>query len=233
MRNIILACSVLVLFVTAAIVVVTGPSTGAQDVLPTPKGQLGGPEPLVTFAPPGQQPSPTPPAPPTSTPATPVAGEPHPAECRVDARPIEDLILLADADAPPASPSTDGGIVADAATAGSVYATTHELVACLNAGDQLRAAALLTDDCLTRLLADTGWESGEIMSIIGPLLPRLPERWIQLTAVTDIQIVLDGRVSATVVLFDPERITLGPTSTHRVVFMLNSNRWLIDDISAR
>lgn len=227
MKQTLLAIAILVPLVAGIVVVATETATRAQPVLPTPKGQLGGPVPLETPAPPGQPPSPTPPPTPTPEAATPAAGAPHPADCRIVARPVEELIELANDDAPPPPPAK-GGAPADAATAGEIYATVHELIACLNAGDQLRAAALLTDDCLTRLLADAGWEPSQVLSILGPLYPRPPERWIALTEVADVQLLPDGRAVATVVLFDPERFTLGGTTAYRVVFQHVADRWLVD-----
>jgi hypothetical protein len=230
MRQFILACAAALLLAAAIVVVIAGPAIRAEQVLPTPQGQLGGPEPLATQAPPGQLPSPTPPPTPTPAPATPMAGIPNPADCRVEARPIEDLVILANSDLPPAPPSTDGGIAADPTTTEDVTATVHELIACLNAGDQLRAAALLTDDYLARLLAETGWQSSEVMSILAPLLPRLPERWMHLTSVTDVLVLPDGHTSTEVALFDPERFPLGGTTRHRFVFKKDADRWLVDAV---
>ncbi|MGH2560567.1 MAG: hypothetical protein ACRDJH_16005, partial [Thermomicrobiales bacterium] len=77
MRQSILACTFLILLIATIAAIATGPATGAQDVLPTPQGQLGGPMPLPPREQPGQSPSPTPPATPTPLPATPEAGVPH------------------------------------------------------------------------------------------------------------------------------------------------------------
>ncbi|MGH2531472.1 MAG: hypothetical protein ACRDJW_04105 [Thermomicrobiales bacterium] len=229
MRQTLLTLSVLLVMMAAIAAIATGPASRAQQTLPTPEGQLGGPMPLPTQGQPGNLPSPTTPPTPTIESATPAAGVPHPAACRVAARSIEELIVLAHSDVPP-PPSDDGGVPADAATADGVLATAHELVACLNAGDQLRVAALLTDDYLARLLADTGWAPDEVLSILGPLLPRAPERWIAVAAVTDACALPDGGAVATVVLFDPERFPLGTTSRHRFVFAHDGDRWLVDDV---
>jgi hypothetical protein len=232
LRQTLLALSGMMLLIATIAAIATGPATGAQQTLPTPEGQLGGPMPLPPQGQPGQLPSPTPPATPTPEPATPEAGAPHPSGCRVVARPLQELVLLAQSDSLPPPPSADGGVPDDAATVEGVTSTMQELIACLNAGDQLRAAALLTDDCLARLLVESGWDQDEVMSVLGLLLPRAPERWISVTEVSDVLTLPDDRAAANVVLFDPERLTLGATTMHRVVFQSQDGEWLIDAIAS-
>src|SRR5262245_15245928 len=83
---------------------------------------------------------------------------PAPADCQVTPRPVEDLIPIlttsgvqttTDA-APPSEETIPLGYPAGRDQAIEVTATITEIVACLNAGDVLRASALFTDDGLRR-----------------------------------------------------------------------------------
>ncbi len=171
------------LLVTILALLGLGPiRSGAQDVLPTPQGQLGGPAPLATA--PAQAVSTREP---TSTPtdaATPEnasspiaspdltsAGErdvPPPEECRV--APLDMRLLLDRLAATPgfietalASPpvtvstptpfASPEGEPADDATVAGVSATAREYIACFNANAPAQQLALFTDAYVGRQLA--------------------------------------------------------------------------------
>ena len=116
--------------------------------------------------------------------ATPDAGKERavPAEdCQVEPRSSDELFALiglaegAEAATPAARTPVPAPpwIAADKETAAAAEATAHEWVACINADDNLRLAALMTDAALTRFFAgvqaagadrgsagDLGWDAG-------------------------------------------------------------------------
>lgn len=200
---------------------------GAQDVLPTPRGQLGGAPSLDT---------------PVAGPDQPVTEEtdlvvPDPSECRVEPRTIEEVQAIA---ADPGEPDelTASDVLdllgADpqsvpAAVALQMELTVREAVACSNAGEVLRLWALFTDDYLRRGFARSAepMDAADLESLATPqagrgdAMPELVGFW-QLG---------DGRTVAWVRPVDDRPITaLTPEPGELVVvFALVEGEYRIDE----
>jgi hypothetical protein len=218
--------------IAAVVVLVTAArsiGTSAGQVVPTPKGQLGGAPPLAT-----QPPAPTPPTPtpePTATPtpaASPNAGEDT---CDVAPRPPDDLARLAASPvAASGSSGWTGGTSADPATFAAIEATIRDYVACLNAGDVARLAALATDRYARQLLAEFGIDAGDVPASIATVTPRPPSQRVRLVAITDVVVAADGTVGATVSLDGPTAIGTRSEQAFLFRFVRGVDRWLIDAV---
>ena len=169
------------------------------------------------------------------------AGEPRviaPEECQVEPRPADEVVaLIAPAEggqvpttAPRAPLAVPLGEPAGGGVVDEVTATTRELLACLNAGDVARTAAVMTDNGFRRLYG-TGQANadalGERLAGTPTALPE--ERRTRLIAVTDVSRVPGGRVVTFVVINDPTDLPRGP-ETLLLTFDRVEDRWLVDDI---
>src|SRR5690349_656185 len=120
-----------------------GPSfVRAKQVLPTPKGQLGGPLPLATEPGPAPEPAGTPPA---------------SDDCDRESVSTDSLVAAA-AETPAPLPEIDWTAApeADAAQTDAARAVVAQLVACANRNDPARTLALYTADGVARSLARQG-----------------------------------------------------------------------------
>jgi uncharacterized cupredoxin-like copper-binding protein len=164
--------------------------------------------------------------------ATPAAGEiVDPAQCQVEPRSAESLAQLAGtpaADQGAATPavSEDGeptGEEADQATVDAVTATYRELIACLNAGDFLRAYALYSDAYLQRTLAGGGFDLAQLEAT------PVPSEEQQRTSLVDVGEVrqLDGdRVAARVTTSNP---SVDGNIVVDAILVRSGDRLLIDE----
>ena len=164
---------------------------------------------------------------------TPIAGEGvDPAECRVAPRPAEFFERLAetpgaeeggdsDTAGSPTPFAQPEGEPADEGTVDAVAATSRELVACLNAGDYLRAYALYTDDYLRR-----NFSPDEIAAIAAT--PEAVEEAARAVfrGVRDVATLDDGRVGALVDTANPDDD--GDVTTY-TVFVEEGDRYRIDE----
>lgn len=160
-----------------------------------------------------------------------------PTECAVDPSPVETLasvLALAGEGAPrPAYPAITAplGEVADTETRTAIKEAARELIACFNAGDIPRAAALMTDNGVRRaywaLSVDAVAREAARARLTAPPQPRPEASHIRLLAVTDASFLPDGRVAAFVVLNDP--LSLPRAKTLLCFFSGQDGRWLLDD----
>ena len=172
--------------------------------------------------------------------ATPAAGPEvlDPALCRVEPRPLaffEQFLATPGARStrmpPPAAttPPLPPGEPAEPETVDGVTATVRELYACLNAGDELRAAALFTDAYFERLFSQFGrLPPEELAGFAAPPRPAPERLWTRLVAVRDVRLLSDGRIGAVVVTDDP----VGPPTEPEArffVFVEADGRFLIDE----
>lgn len=173
--------------------------------------------------------------------ATPAAAV-LPEECQVEPRAAEEVFALlgmteetegevapADRTPVPAPP----WVAADAETAEAVTATTREWLACINADDNLRIAALMTDSAIVRFFGgalgpDEAIE-GARTNLTGTPTPRPEEGRARLMAVTDISRLDDGRVAALALINEPVLPPQGQ-ETLLMIFAEDGDRLLIDDI---
>lgn len=159
-----------------------------------------------------------------STPATGLPVTPDPAECVAAPRPIADFAALVGTPAP--APLENGGRErgepTDPETTAGITATVRELVACFNAGDWQRTAALYTDAGFAADFA--GMTREDLRGIEASPTPIDAMGRVALIAVRDIERLPDGRIGAVVVV--------GAEGTPDIYALLyfsqDGERWLID-----
>ncbi|MER3439661.1 MAG: hypothetical protein C4346_19865, partial [Chloroflexota bacterium] len=132
------------------------------------------------------------------SPATPFPAVP----CDVAPRTVQELAAIAASATP--LPDTypltiyigepPRGVPPDAQTVAGVTRTVQLLIACCLAGDELRLAALFTDDSLR--LVTAGADAASLMVLATP--SPSPNQDEYLAAVEQVQLLADGRVSALV-----------------------------------
>ncbi len=225
MRRLTLVIIVLLAVTLAGI----GPSVARQAV-PTPRGQLGGPAPLATEPPPTPPPvSPTPAE--TGTPAATPAPQdvPRPDECTVEPRSLDEIAQLASrlAGTPRSFEGTDG-LTPDPVTVAAIRQTIREYVACLNAGDRLRAAALSTDPHAVELIAASDETSGPAAH--GTPIPKPEAEWIAIVAIEDVFLRTERQASAIVVLDEPTALGARTLVRYLVYLAREDERWLVDAV---
>jgi hypothetical protein len=106
--------------------------------------------------------------------------------------------------------------------------TVRELLEFANAGQLLRGFDLYSESYLQRFRAETGLTDEQFVEEYGSIPAPPPEARIELTAVTDIESLSDGRVSALISFGNGEQ----PPRPERFVFVRDAGRWLIDDITS-
>jgi hypothetical protein len=161
-------------------------------------------------------------------------------ECQVAPRAADEVFSLAglveggqaapaDRSPVPAPPWT----AADDEAATAAEATAREWLACINADDNLRIAALMTDAALARffagaLVAAEQLEEAQAM-LAGTPTPRAEEDQARLVSVSDVAVLEDGRIVALAVINEPALRPHGQ-ETLLLVFDPTGERYLIDDI---
>jgi hypothetical protein len=161
-----------------------------------------------------------------------------PSECTIEPRATEEIasVLQLEGEGVPApalvSITPPLGEIADPAATISIKETARQVLACFNAGDIPRAAALMTDNGIKRAYwgLTINPESRQIASerIAGTPLPRQTEVLVRLITVTDASFLPDGRIAAFVVLNEPLLPPAGP-ETLLFIFRNEGERWLVDD----
>ncbi len=160
---------------------------------------------------------------------------PTPAECTVEPRAEDELRALfrevaatpiptsAEASPTPAVPPT--GAPADAKTVAAINATWRQYVACLNAADQARMFALLSDDMVRRqFVVDVAFgvtEDALFAYLSATPVPIPPDQSAPFVPLQDVRVLNDGRIAA-----------LGPGEQGRGdvrIFVREGDRWLLDD----
>src|SRR3954452_15679413 len=137
---------------------------GAQE-LPTPVAHLGGPVPLTP-----EEPQATSTPLPTPTQATP-AGDTGAARCDVAPITLDEALTRVTGGAASAENASNDNSSDQIEPAESTLAT---FVACLNAGDYLRLAAVTTPEFFAALVAGTGWPEDQLPAKLSALHPRDP-----------------------------------------------------------
>jgi hypothetical protein len=129
----------------------------------------------------------------------------------------------------PAPPWT----AADDEAATAAEAAAREWLACINADDNLRIAALMTDAALARFFAgamDAAEQLEEAQAMLaGTPTPRAEEDQARLVSVSDVAVLEDGRIVALAVINEPALRPRGQ-ETLLLVFDPTGERYLIDDI---
>ena len=123
-------------------------------------------------------------------------------------------------------------IAADKETTAAAEATAREWVACINADDNLRLAALMSDAALTRFFASVRAADAieeARADLAGTPVPRAEEERAQLVTVTDVARLDDGRIVALAEIKEPA-MRPGGQEALLLVFTPVGERLLIDDI---
>lgn len=160
---------------------------------------------------------------------------PTPAECTVAPRAEDELRALfrevaatpvptsVEASPTPAVPPT--GAPADAKTVAAINATWRQYVACLNAADQARMFALLSDDMVRRqLVVDIAFgvdEDALFAYLLATPVPLLPDQFVPFVPFDDARVLSDGRVAV-----------VGPGDQGRGdvrIFINEGDHWLVDE----
>lgn len=121
------------------------------------------------------------------------------------------------------------GTPADPHAVAGVTATVRELVACVNANDGARLAALFTDDYWRRLdSVEFGLGAEPDFARAGSLLPLVggPPGPVPSPAVEDLRLLPDGRIAA---ILRPTWYQGEPPWFDYYVFARVSDRWLVDE----
>ena len=163
-------------------------------------------------------------------------------ECQIEPRPADEVFALLGlaegaGEAAPAADRTPvpapPWVATDPETAAAATDTTREWLACINADDNFRIAALMTDSAIVRffgggLAADEAIE-GARANLAGTPVPRTEEEHVRLVAVTDVSRLEDGRVAAMALINEPVVPPRGQ-ETLLLIFVEAEDRLLIDDI---
>ena len=163
---------------------------------------------------------------------TPPAGDvPGPEECTVAPRPVAAVAqrLTPPASAPSPVPATTppagAGAPVDGATAAGVAATVRRYFACSNAGDLLRASALLSDAFVRSLFGGMAAEQRrDALELLATPI-AVGEQVFVLYAVRDVRVLADGRVTAAADVYHP---FLFRDATFAFVLVRAGAGWLID-----
>jgi hypothetical protein len=119
------------------------------------------------------------------------------------------------------------GQAVDADEIVGITLTVRELIDFANAGQLLRGFALYTEPFLRRFRAETGLSEDEFEATFGAVPAPPPEAQAKLAAITDVETLPDGRVSALVTFGNGD----SPPAPERFFFVrVDGDRWLIDDI---
>jgi hypothetical protein len=125
------------------------------------------------------------------------------------------------------------GLLADAPTAKAIDEVTREIIACYNAQDVARSAALMTEQGFQRayweLTVDQDSRERTKELLAAKPQPRDKDALIRLVAVTDPVVLADGRVATFVVLDEPLLPPNGP-ETLLFIFAKQDDTWRFDDL---
>lgn len=217
-----------------AVALVAAGGSAARQVAPTPCGQLGGPAPLATEPPPTPMPtvSATPDATgsPEASPTVP-SDVPQPEECTVEPRSIDELLALTTQPAgTPRGTSREDGFEPDPITVTAIRTTIRSYIACVNADDLPRIAALSTDAHAAELVAALGNTPEEQATALATPMVRTERELTGIVAVEDILLHDQREASAVVVLDEQTGLGIRDLRRYHFFFVKVDDRWLVDAI---
>ncbi len=154
---------------------------------------------------------------------TPVAFDADPGRCTGEPRTLDNLehiLASATPSVPIERPATGRVIDPSSETGQRAFATIETLVACLNAGDRLRAYALYTDDYLATIL-----QPGDLPAVATPQ-PNVPDELTRIVTI-DLHELPNQGVLATVTL-DPALIPV--QKIFEFILVPVDGQWKIDSV---
>jgi hypothetical protein len=104
----------------------------------------------------------------------------------------------------------------------------RELLDHANAGQLLRGFALYSESFFRRFRAETGLSAEEFEATFATVPAPPPEARAELAAITDVEWLADGRVTALVTYANGDQ---RPAPERYIFVRADGDRWLIDDIS--
>lgn len=169
----------------------------------------------------------------TATPVVPAG----PAGCTIEPRPLgflESLVGLPDPETTPAAlEGVPDGVPVDETTRGEVTSTVTTLIACVNAGDVLRAFALYEDGYLRRVVDPEYVMSAEIANEIVVSFatpePVPSDRQTTLVGVPLVRQLADGRVAVVIETNGGVQDEDDETELDLLILTRVDDRWLIVD----
>ncbi len=162
---------------------------------------------------------------------------PDPAECVVEPRPGDPFEQLTPPPVAAASPTVvesptpfllPAGDPPTADAEAAAVATVREAIACRNAGDAGRLAALYTDAYLSRLAALPAEERGPFATFGQDPNPLPDESRVTLLLVEEVRSLADGAVGVLVSIDDPTTDPAGP-ERYFAILRDEGGRYLIED----
>jgi hypothetical protein len=161
--------------------------------------------------------------------ATPTPDTPPPELCRVAPISFEDLqaILatpIATPSASPTAPTIPEGTPADPETAAGITATLHELIACFNAGEVLRAYSLYTPDYLRRIYSTQDPPTEAAYAVLATPQPADADARSAILDVAGVRVFDDGSAGANVTI---RYAHIPVPKTFFFTFVRAGDRWLI------
>jgi hypothetical protein len=190
----------------------------ALQTVPTPAGQLGGPEPLPTGT---ARPS-------HESTATPDSGE---GDCDVEPVSIEDLMDAVAATPAPVPDRWAEAIPATAEQTAAARVVIVELIGCANRNDPARGFALYTKEGIARSLSRQGLTTQAIPLLVASAGAPMPAAaQARLAAIERVLAADEDHLRAEFALL--ERSGIGELRAQRYVADLarDGERWLIEDV---
>jgi len=166
-------------------------------------------------------------------------------DCLVAPRSIDELETLTagnqtprEVDLPEPTPLPAGGAPPAEETVAEITAAAREMVACSNAGDNLRRLALFSDSNVRQSFPNGPTEVFKRLVTASPVPVPAGER-VALLGIDGVQQIGSERVRAEISIDNPTRHTHGPagaapaagqTDAATIVYVKDGDRWLIDEV---
>jgi len=207
----------LVVIAVALLIVTVWPVfAGAEQPLPTPRGQLGGAEPLAT----------------EPAAATNIPVDTSPAGCNHNPVTLDELVNAASSTPPSDTVDWSGATAASTESIEAAEALLATLVDCANQNDRARAFSLYSPDGLARALARQGITVQSVDFIVARGDAPLPETArAQIVSIDDMVTADDDHMCALVTLSARNGFGENVVTAYDVTFARIDGDWLIDDIT--
>lgn len=156
-----------------------------------------------------------------------------PEECQVGPLPVDEVAAtLSSTEAiNPVTFQVPLGEPADTQTTDAVVDEVRSVIACLNAGDYLRGAALATDNGARVLFSGLAANGPEALNerLAAEPTARPEQAYVRLITITDVSVLEDGNVAAFVVINEPTRPPRGQ-ETLLFTFSQDNDQLLLDNL---